>query len=179
VKKANTVIFTAIKKILEDRPKVKSVEELPRAVWSHNTSVYRVTKFTPFKLLYGEEPVTLEEIKLRSARTRMEATYSPSEAESKDLLELECMKAVENLQSYQNETRAWRDKKVKPKHIKAGDSVLLRSPHTEASEKLEPKWTRPFVVTEQTRPGSFCLADNEGRVLKHSWNADNLHHFYI
>jgi hypothetical protein len=51
------------------------------------------------------------EIKLHSARTKTEATYSPSEAESKDLLELECIKAIENLQSYQNETRAWRDKK--------------------------------------------------------------------
>jgi hypothetical protein len=75
------------------------------------------TKFKHFKLLYGEEPVTLEEIKLRSARTKAEATYSPTEAESKDLLEPERMKAVENLQSYQNEMRAWRDKKVWQKQI--------------------------------------------------------------
>jgi hypothetical protein len=59
-----------------------------------------VTKFTPFKLLYGEEPITLEEIKLHGARTKTKAIYSPSEAESKDLLELERMKAVKNLQSY-------------------------------------------------------------------------------
>jgi hypothetical protein len=32
---------------------------------------------------------------------------------------------VENLQSYQNEVRAWTDKKVKPKHIEVGDLVLL------------------------------------------------------
>jgi transposase InsO family protein len=125
VEKANGFIFTAIKKILENQPKGNWAEELPRVVWSHNTSVCRATKFTPFKLLSGEEPVTPEEIKLRSARTKMEATYSPSEAESKDLLEPERMKAVENLQSYQNETRAWRDRKVKLKHIKAGDLVLL------------------------------------------------------
>jgi hypothetical protein len=91
VEKANTLIFLAIKKILE---------ELPRAVWSHNTSISRVMKFTPFKLLYGEEPLTLEEIKLRSARTRAEAIHNPTKTESKDLLEPECMKAVENLQSY-------------------------------------------------------------------------------
>jgi hypothetical protein len=96
----NTLIFTAIKKILEDQPKGKWVEELLRAVWSHNTSICRVTKFTPFKLLYGEEPVTPEEVKLCSARTRTEATYSPSQAESKDLLEPERMKAIKNLQSY-------------------------------------------------------------------------------
>jgi hypothetical protein len=89
------------------------------------------------------------------------------------------MKVVENLQCYNNETRAWRDKKVKPKRIEVGDLVLLRSPRTEASGKLEPKWIGPFVVIEKTRSGSFCLADNEGRVLEHSWNADKLRHFYI
>jgi hypothetical protein len=125
VEKANALIFTAIKKILENQPEGNWVEELLRSVWSHTTSICRATKFTPFKLLYREEHVTLEEIKLCSARTRAEATYSPTEAESKDLLEPECMKAVENLQSYQNETRAWRDKKVKPKHIEARDLVLL------------------------------------------------------
>jgi hypothetical protein len=43
--------------------------------------------FTLLKLLYDEELETLEEIKLRSARTRLEAIYSPTEAESNDLLE--------------------------------------------------------------------------------------------
>jgi hypothetical protein len=130
VKKVNALIFIAIKKILENQPKGKWVEELPRAVWSHNTSVYRMKKFTPFKLLYGEEPVTLEEIKLCIARTKMEATYSPSEAEAKDLLEPKCMKAVENLQSYQNETRAWRDKKVKLRNIEAeGSGIAVKPTH--------------------------------------------------
>jgi hypothetical protein len=106
VEKANALIFTTTKKILENQPKGKWVEELPRAVWSHNTSISRATKFTPFKLLYGEGPVTLGEIKLHSARTRTEAIYSPNEAESKDLFEAKCMKAVENLQAYQNKMRA-------------------------------------------------------------------------
>jgi hypothetical protein len=53
------------------------------------------------------------------------------------------MKPVENLQSYQNETRACRDKKVKEKSIKVRDLVLLRSPCMEASIKLEPKWLGP------------------------------------
>jgi hypothetical protein len=84
------------------------------------------------------------------------------------LLEPEHMKAIENLQSYQNEMRAWRDKKVKLKSIKAGHLVLLRSPRMEASGKLEPKWIGPFLVIEKTRPGLFCLAETDGRELEHS-----------
>jgi hypothetical protein len=89
------------------------------------------------------------------------------------------MKAVDNLQPYHNETRVWRDKKVKQKHIKTRDLILLRSLRTKAFGKLEPKWSGPFVVTEKTRPGSFRLANNEDRVLKHSWNSDNVRCFYI
>jgi hypothetical protein len=65
------------------------------------------------------------------------------------------MKAVENLQSYQNEIKAWRDKKVKLKNIEARDLVLLCSPHMEASGKLEPKWTGPFVVIEKNKTWIF------------------------
>jgi hypothetical protein len=112
-------------------------------------------KFTPFKLSYREEPITPEEIKLCGARTRTKATYSPSEAESKDLLETQHMKAVENLQCYQNETRAWRDKKVEPNCFEAGNLVLLRSPRTEALGKLEPMWIGPFMVIESQDQDPF------------------------
>jgi hypothetical protein len=87
VERANTLIFLAIKKILEDQSNGKWAEELPRVVWSHNTSICRVTNFTHFKLLYGKELVTPKEIKLRSTRIRVEASYTPTEAESKELLE--------------------------------------------------------------------------------------------
>jgi hypothetical protein len=136
-----------------------------RVVWSHNTSIWRATKFSPFKLLYGEEQVTPEEIKLRNARTKLKVVYDPTEAKSKDMLELERMKAVENLQCYQSEMRAWRDKKVKEKDIEARDLVLLRSPHTEASRKLEPEQIGPFLVIEKTRQRSFRLVDTEGMAL--------------
>jgi hypothetical protein len=82
VESVNALIFFAIKKILEDQPKGKWVEELPRAVWSHNTSVSREMNVTLFKLLYGKEPVTPEKIKLYSARTRPKAIYNPTETES-------------------------------------------------------------------------------------------------
>ena len=57
------------KKNITELPKGKWADELPRVIWSHNTTESRTTKFTPFKLLYGEEAVTPEEIKLKSWRT--------------------------------------------------------------------------------------------------------------
>jgi hypothetical protein len=46
------------------------------------------------------------------------------------------------LHKYREETRACRDPKVKLQEIDVGDLVLLGSPHTESSKKLESKWAQ-------------------------------------
>jgi hypothetical protein len=66
VKRANTLIFEAIKKILEGEKDGKWVEVVPKVVWSHNTTVCRGTNFTPSQLMYGAEVVLPEEVKHRS-----------------------------------------------------------------------------------------------------------------
>jgi IS30 family transposase len=48
IERANALIFEAIKKILQGGKKGKWTEVMPRAVWSHNTTVSRMTNFTPF-----------------------------------------------------------------------------------------------------------------------------------
>jgi hypothetical protein len=74
-------------------------------------------KFHPFPVVVRRRASNPEEIKHRSAKTKAEAIYSLIEAESKDLLEPERMKAVKNLQLYRNEMRASRDWKVKQRNI--------------------------------------------------------------
>jgi len=63
VERANGIIFGSIKKCLFDQKKGKWADELPKVIWSHNTSESRTTKFTPFRLLYGAEAMTPEELK--------------------------------------------------------------------------------------------------------------------
>jgi hypothetical protein len=36
-----------------DQKKGKWVDEMPKVVWSHNTTTSRETSFTPLRLLYG------------------------------------------------------------------------------------------------------------------------------
>jgi hypothetical protein len=103
----------------------------------------------------------------------------PKEAEEKDLLESDRLKDVANLQKYQEETRIWRDPKVKLREYDVGNLVLLQSPRTESTSKFEAKWIGPYVVIDKTRPSVYRLSDTQGRLLEHSWNAENLHHFYV
>ena len=110
VERANGVVFTSIKKCLFDQKKGKWVDELPKVVWSHNTSETRATKFTPFRLLYGTEAMSPEELKNQSLR----ATSAPEGNEppnASDLIELDILQAASNLNKYQKETSKWRDKK--------------------------------------------------------------------
>jgi hypothetical protein len=104
--RANSLIFKAMKKILEGEKKGKWAEVMPTAVWSHNTTVYRATYFTLFWLMYGAEAMMLEEIKHRSLRAAVESTTCQNEAEEKDLLKSDRLKAVTNLEKYQEEIRA-------------------------------------------------------------------------
>jgi hypothetical protein len=68
VERANGVIFAGIKRNITDLPKSKWAEELPRVIWSHNTTTSRTTQFSPFKLLYGEEAMLPEELCLGTWR---------------------------------------------------------------------------------------------------------------
>jgi hypothetical protein len=72
----------------------------------------------------------------------------PTEVKDKDLLESYSLKVVANLKKYQAKTNSWRDAKVKPKTFDVGDLVLLWSPRTESSRKLESKWVRLYVVAK-------------------------------
>ena len=63
VERVNASIFSRFKKNITEQPKGKWVDELPKVVWSHYTTESRAIKFTPFKLLYGEEAMTPEDLR--------------------------------------------------------------------------------------------------------------------
>jgi hypothetical protein len=75
--------------------------------------VSRATGFTPFLLLFGTEAMTPEEIKNESMRVlKAKEIEEIDKKVEKDMIELTILEAAENIEKYQKETRAWRDKKV-------------------------------------------------------------------
>jgi hypothetical protein len=112
VEMANGIIFTGIIKNLTGMARGKWSEELPRVVWSHNTTTSRGTNFTSFRLLYVEEVVIPEEIKLCSLRADQEPQNKKYTNLAIDAREEDKLQALRNIEKYQNETRKWRNKKV-------------------------------------------------------------------
>jgi hypothetical protein len=111
VKRANGLIFSGIKKFLFDQKKGKWIDELPRVIWSHNTTVSRATGFTHFPLLFGTKAMTPEEIKDESMRVlKVKEIEEADQKVEKDMIELTILEATENIEKYQKETKAWKDK---------------------------------------------------------------------
>jgi hypothetical protein len=179
VERANGLIFSGIKKCLLDQKKGKWVDELPKVIWSHNTTVSRATGFTPFRLLFGTEAMTPEEIKNESMRVlKAKEIEEVDEKVEKDMIELTILEAAENIEKYQKETKAWGDKKVVRKDIKTGDLVLKRKKNWENPGKLHESWEGPYIAKEIDMPGAFRLMEQTGEELPYSWNADSLKRYY-
>jgi hypothetical protein len=77
---------------------------LIKVVWSHNTTTSRSTRFIPFKLLFGDEAITLEEAKAGSIRIVASAEDEGDYHVAKDTIEGTRLQAIENINKYQAET---------------------------------------------------------------------------
>jgi ribonuclease HI len=179
VERANGKIFTAVKKMLLDDKKGKWADLLPEAVWALNTTECRATGFTPFRLLYGSEAMTPQEIKHGSPRTVTSAVPDVDEPTSKDLIDGDRVFALQALNKYQAQTKAWRNHTVIPREFNEGDLVLVRTARTESRGKLEPKWEGPFIVKTKASPSAYRLTTQSSEDLEHSWNIDNLRNFFV
>jgi hypothetical protein len=178
VERANSKIFTAIKKRLLDDKKGKWANQLPEVVWARNMTECRATMFTPFRLLYGSEAMTPQEIKHGSPRTNTSAVPYVDEPTSKDLIDGDRVLTLQALDRYQAQTKASRDNAVVPREFNKGDLVLVRTTRTESRGKLEPKWEGPFIVKSKASPSVYRLATSSDEDLEHSWNIDNLRKFF-
>jgi len=176
VERANGLIFSVVSKVLHNMPKGKWAEELTSVVWAHNISASRATGFTPFRLLYGEEAITPEELRLESFRTAVSPTNPVERYVNIEAIEQTRLQAAANLDKYHDETKSWRDKKVVWKDIKPGNWVLIR--HLEKQGKLQTQWHGPYIVAGQTGDGTFRLKDEEGNEFSYTYNIDNLRRFY-
>ena len=105
VERANGLIFNAVSKSLFDSPKGKWAQELITSVWDHNISHTQTTGFTPFRLLYGEEVITPEELKLGSFCTEITATTPIQRYVELKATENARLQAASNLDKYHEETK--------------------------------------------------------------------------
>jgi hypothetical protein len=161
VERANGVIFADIKRNITDLPKSKWAEELLRVIWSHNTTTSRTTQFSPFKLPYGEEATLPEELCLGTWRD-IPSSDEDLKASVQNIEEVR-LQAAANQSSYQEETRRWKNKKIRPKLIWSGDLVLRKIPKGKAERQNAREVGRPVYSDCNIKRCSIQVASVDRR----------------
>jgi hypothetical protein len=80
-----------------------------------------------FSSLYGSEAMMPHEIKHGSPRTSTSAVPVVDEPTSKDLIDGDRVLALQALNKYEAQTKAWRDNTVVPREFNEGDLILIRT----------------------------------------------------
>jgi len=68
--------------------------------------------------------------------------------------------------------------KMKSRRFRDGDLVMRKAHQYEMQNKLLPKWTGPFRITEALENGAYRLETLEGGAIPRTWNATHLKFYY-
>jgi len=68
--------------------------------------------------------------------------------------------------------------KIKPRQFRDGDLVMRKAHQYEMENKLSPKWTGPFRITEALGNDAYRLETLEGGAIPRTWNATHLKFYY-
>jgi hypothetical protein len=156
-------------------------KELPLVLWALRTNINRVTRDTPFNLVYGADAVLSPEIYLESTRVAHFIAEYQVEARELDLnlLEERCNIVLANMQKYQESLKRYYNKSVVQRELNIGDIVLKKDIHTKDKHTFSSPWEGPFIIVVIATPGAYVLAEVDGGMLPNTWNADQLHKYYV
>jgi hypothetical protein len=154
------------------------------------TNVNRAIRDTHFNLVYGVEAVLAPEIYLESAMVAHFNTEDQTEARELDsnLLEERRNTALANVWKYQASLKRYYNKSVVPRELNVGNLVLKKGIgnlvlkkgiRTRDKHKFSSSWEWPFIIVEQVAPGAYVLAEVDSGMLPNTWNADQLHKYYV
>jgi hypothetical protein len=156
-------------------------KELLSVLWALWTNINRATRDTPFSLIYETEAVLPPEIYLKSVRV---AHFNPEDqAKARELdanlLEERHDTTLSNVRKYQTALRRYYNKSVVQRELNIGDLALKKDIRTKYKHKFSTSWEEPFIIVDVTAPGAYVLAEVDGGMLPNTWNADQLHKYYV
>ncbi|XP_015695597.1 uncharacterized protein LOC102715416 [Oryza brachyantha] len=183
VERANGMILQGIKTRVFDQLHPYAgrwVQELPPVLWALRTSVSHTTGQLPFFLAYGAKAVLPTEIDHEFFRIRNYNESTADTAREDNLNRLEEARDIATIQSarYLQGLRRYHNRNVRGRAFLVGDLVLRKVQTTKDRHKLSPIWEGPYVIAEVTRPGSYRLRMEDGRLLENSWNIGQLRSFH-
>ncbi|XP_074355338.1 uncharacterized protein LOC141694879 [Apium graveolens] len=180
----------AVNKIIKHTLKTKLYEhkgnwpkELPKVLWSYNTTPRSTTGESPFMLTYGYEAMVLVEVGSGSLRRDC---YVEEDAEVNQRLHFDIFEETrENSQlrlaEYQQGAARYYNKKVNGQLLRVGDLLLRKvMPNTKNPYHgvFGANWKGPYKIKAILWKGTYHLEDLEGKLVPRAWNAEHLRKYY-
>jgi hypothetical protein len=179
VERANNFIVIGIIKSIFNLPKGKWPDELVKVVWNHNAVVSRSTRFTLFKLLFGDEAITPKEARSGSIRTLASAEDDDACKIAKYTIEGVRLQAIDRINKYQAKTVKWRERKSKVKEYQARTFGASKSSQPRHSGEITTQVGRSLLDSVFVKTRIIQLKDMDGNDVLRSWNADELRQYYV
>ncbi|XP_074374821.1 uncharacterized protein LOC141715244 [Apium graveolens] len=178
----NKIIKRTLKGKLEES-KGNWPEELPKVLWSYNTTPRSTTGETPFSLSYGCEAMIPVEVGSCSFRRDH---YDPKANEVNHRLYLDMIEETREdsqarLAAYQQRTARHYNGRVKTLPLRVGDLVLRRvMPNTKVPGHgvFGANWEGPYKVKSVLWEGTYHLTDMNDKLIPRAWNAEHLRKYY-
>ena len=173
------MLLRGLKRRLE-KAKGSWAEEVPRIVWAYHTTEQSGTQETPFSLVYGCDAMIPVEIQESSPRFQNFVEEDSNEERRLNLDLLDEVKEEARLKAEAVKRRIERryNSKVMRRQFREGDLVMRKAHQYEMENKLSPKWTAPFRITEALGNGAYRLETLEGGAIPRTWNATHLKLYY-
>jgi hypothetical protein len=149
-------------------------------LWSLRTTPSRAMGFSLFFLVYGAEAILPMDLEYGSPRTKAYDDRSNQASREDSLDQLEEAQDVALLHSarYQQSLRRYHARRVRPQGFQVGDLVLRLRQDARGRHKLTPPWEGPFIIAKILKPGTYKLANDQGKVYSNAWNIEQLRRFY-
>jgi len=162
-----------------DKAKGTLAEEVPRIVWAYHTTPQSTTKERPFSLVYGSDAMIPVEVESSPHFHNFVAEESNEERKvNLDLLDEVREKARIKVEALKRKVEYRYSSKLRPRQFQVVDLVMRKAHPYQLENKLSPKWTSPFRVTEALGNGAYKLETLEGGAIPRTWNATNLKFYF-
>ena len=125
---------------LVDRTHRNWDSKIPSILSAYRTAKNETTKFSPFFVLYGRDPVLPVDTLLAPKYRYHGDEYVPCMLETMHNVHHQIQ---HNLENSHEKNKTYYDKKAKPVNIHVGDMVYFRDPSETATSKLSSSW-KPF-----------------------------------
>ena len=81
---------------------------------------------------------------------------------------------------YQQSLRRYQEQRVRRRDLNKGDLVLRLRQDNRGRHRLSHPWKGPYIIAEvfMLKPGTYKLANENGKVFTNTWNIQQLRRFY-